>query len=80
MAKTLLITLDFPPVVGGVANYYANLVKYWPDQNIAVLNNNQGKLASNSLPFLKWLPALIVLGTLVMFYFKHYRLKIFGSA
>ncbi|MFA6306419.1 MAG: glycosyltransferase family 4 protein [Patescibacteria group bacterium] len=28
--KTLLFTLEYPPFHGGVANYYGNLVKYWP--------------------------------------------------
>ncbi len=26
----LLFTLEYPPFYGGVANYYGNLVKYWP--------------------------------------------------
>ncbi len=43
--KTLLLTLEFPPFKGGVANYYANLVKYWPwEEKIEVINNNQGAL------------------------------------
>jgi len=34
----LLITLEYPPFKGGVANYYGNLVKYWPEAgNIRVL-------------------------------------------
>ncbi len=28
----LLFTLEYPPFYGGVANYYGNLVKYWPTQ------------------------------------------------
>ena len=28
--NTLLFTLEYPPFYGGVANYYGNLVKYWP--------------------------------------------------
>lgn len=30
--KTLLLTIEYPPFKGGVANYYSNLVKYWPGQ------------------------------------------------
>jgi len=43
--KTLLITLEFPPFKGGVANYYGNLVKYWPlAEKIEVLHNHRGEL------------------------------------
>lgn len=28
--KTVLLTLEYAPFKGGVANYYENLVKYWP--------------------------------------------------
>jgi phosphatidylinositol alpha-1,6-mannosyltransferase len=43
--KTLLLTLEYPPFNGGVANYYANLVKYWPQaEQLEVINNNQGSL------------------------------------
>ncbi len=59
--KTLLFTLEFPPFQGGVANYYGNLVKYWPrEEKIVVLNNNQQELQSN-LGFLSWWRALGVL-------------------
>jgi phosphatidylinositol alpha-1,6-mannosyltransferase len=52
-------TLEYPPFRGGVANYYGNLVKRWPEpDNIFVLDNNNGKLINNKLPFLKWLPAI----------------------
>lgn len=30
--KTILLTLEYPPFKGGVANYYSHLVKYWPDK------------------------------------------------
>lgn len=57
--RVLLFTLEYPPAKGGVANVYENIVKHWnePD-NIFVLNNNDGKLINNKLPFLKWLPAV----------------------
>src|SRR5680860_154069 len=43
--KTLLLTLEYPPFNGGVANYYANLFKYWPKTaSLEVIDNNQGAL------------------------------------
>lgn len=54
--KILLITLEYPPFKGGVANYYENVVKYWPEKNeIFVLNNN--KLIKNWI-YPKWMPAI----------------------
>lgn len=55
--KTLLFTIEYPPFKGGVANYYGNLVKYWPEaDNIFVLNNNENQLIKKfALP--KWAPA-----------------------
>src|SRR3989344_3319094 len=38
-SNVLLFTLEYPPAIGGVANYYGNLVKYWPDGEIKVLTN-----------------------------------------
>jgi len=35
--KTLLVTQDFPPLTGGVANYYYNRVKKMPSEKVAVL-------------------------------------------
>jgi phosphatidylinositol alpha-1,6-mannosyltransferase len=46
--KTLLLTLDFPPTNGGVANYYGNMVSNWPiNESLIVINNNQGELAKS---------------------------------
>lgn len=60
--KTLLFTLEYPPFHGGVANYYGNLVKHWPEQeNIFILDNGRGALINNKLPALKWLPAFFAL-------------------
>ncbi len=74
--KSLLLTIEFPPQIGGISNYYANLVKYW-DNNIVVLCQKQKddrkflyfsnkkvykrKLINNKLPFLKWLPSFYYL-------------------
>ncbi len=60
--KVLLITLEYHPCRGGVANYYGSLVKYWPEpNNIYVLDNHDDKLLSKKMPFLKWLPSLFCL-------------------
>lgn len=56
--RFLLFTLEYPPFYGGVANYYANLVKYWPQtESISVLSNNDGGLLS-SWVWPRWLPAI----------------------
>lgn len=39
MKKTLLITLDFLPNMGGVSNYYYNLAKLFPKDKIVVLSD-----------------------------------------
>lgn len=39
MKKTLLITLDFWPNMGGVSNYYYNLAKLFPKDKIVILSN-----------------------------------------
>lgn len=51
MNKSLLFTIDFPPHVGGVANYYNEICAYLPSDKIVVLapsdlDNNE------NLPFL----------------------------
>ncbi|MFH1426650.1 MAG: glycosyltransferase family 4 protein [Candidatus Kerfeldbacteria bacterium] len=59
MKKTLLITLEYPPMVGGVANYYKNLVNNLPAESIEVLDNADNKLLSTSrLMWPKWLRGL----------------------
>jgi len=59
--KILLFTLEYPPFKGGVAEYYENLVKYWPEpKEIFVLENNNNSLIDNRI-WPKWLPALFKL-------------------
>ncbi len=58
--KYLLFTLEYPPFKGGVSSYYENLVKHF-SESIDTLNNNNDKLISKKLPFLKWLPAILAL-------------------
>lgn len=42
--RTLLFTLEYPPFKGGVANYYENVVKHWPEpDNFFVLANGDNK-------------------------------------
>lgn len=58
--KTLLFTLEYPPFLGGVANYYGNLVEHWPEQGgIIVLNDNENALIGKG--WLKWLPSFFAL-------------------
>lgn len=60
--NTLLFTLEYPPFHGGVANYYGQLVKNWPEpNNIFVLHNDDHALINEKLTFVKWLPALFAL-------------------
>jgi len=42
--KTLLITQDFPPLTGGVANYYSNRVKKMPADEVVVLMNGNANM------------------------------------
>lgn len=59
--KTLLFTLEYPPFKGGVANYYENIVKNWPEAGgIFILNNNENQLL-NKYIFPKWLPSFFAL-------------------
>jgi len=37
MKRTLLATIDFPPMTGGVANYWANLCRELPNDSLVVL-------------------------------------------
>jgi phosphatidyl-myo-inositol dimannoside synthase len=55
--KYLLFTLEYPPFKGGVARYYGNLVKYWPEGDLAVLTANERPLLNKWL-HPRWLPAL----------------------
>jgi phosphatidyl-myo-inositol dimannoside synthase len=59
--KFLLITLEYFPFKGGVANYYTNLSYYWPkDSDLFILNNNKGDLLSSG-GFFKWRKSLFKL-------------------
>ncbi len=56
--KILLFTLEYPPFKGGIANYYGNLIKHWPEPDkIFILHNKGGRLIKNWL-LPKWLPAI----------------------
>ncbi len=59
--KTLLLTLEYPPFKGGVANYYGNLAKYWPiEEKFVVLDNSRQALMKSS-GFLSWVPSISAL-------------------
>ncbi len=63
----LMFSLEYPPYKGGIANYYENIVSYWPENNIYVLANKSKNAASkeniyyqpliSNFIFPKWLPA-----------------------
>lgn len=56
--RFLLITLEYFPFKGGVANYYNNLAYYWPKkEKLFVLNNNNQELLRRRGPF-KWLKSI----------------------
>lgn len=60
MDKTLLITLEYPPMIGGVANYYQNLVQQLPEGQVLVLDNNNGELLTdNKLVWPRWIKGII---------------------
>ena len=45
--KTLLITLDFLPNRGGISNYYYNIFKNFPNDELVVLTNVKGEEEKN---------------------------------
>ncbi|MCK9439179.1 MAG: glycosyltransferase family 4 protein [Patescibacteria group bacterium] len=56
--KFLLLTSEYFPFKGGVANYYTNMVYHWPKSSeIIVLDNSNDKLIRRS-GFLRWFPAI----------------------
>jgi phosphatidylinositol alpha-1,6-mannosyltransferase len=57
MRRTLLITLEYPPMVGGVANYYHQLVQQLPAGKVAVLDNSKNALVRRTS---RWLPRWLV--------------------
>lgn len=55
--KVLLLSLEYPPDIGGVGNYYYNLVNNWPEaEKIMVLDRGSGKLLFK-IKFFPWLKA-----------------------
>lgn len=56
--KILLTTLEYPPQIGGVASYYANLKDHWPESDsFKVLDNSQGELLAKRKIF-PWLKSI----------------------
>lgn len=62
--KTVLLTLEFPPAVGGVENYYGQLSNTWPAELI-VVDNSEHKLLKPRAFGLKWLPTIKTIITLI---------------
>ena len=59
--KFLLLTLEYFPFKGGVANYYTNLVYYWPkNSQLSVLHNNNNELLKKR-GFFRWSKAIFKL-------------------
>lgn len=48
MKRTLLITLEYPPLIGGVSRYYQHLMELLPHDQRWVLDNEQHELLSTS--------------------------------
>ena len=44
MSHSLLITLEYPPQKGGVANYYAGIAQHWPYGKLEVLHVKLGHM------------------------------------
>ena len=88
--KSILLTLEYPPFKGGVANYYGHLVKHWPDrEGIEVINHTKGhwllafwrlhkSLAKNPKAFVL-VGQVLPLGTVAYFryLFKPYNYGVF---
>ncbi len=72
----LLFTLEYPPFKGGVANYYENLVNYWPDEKIYVLANKQiGAVSNNRILFKGIITKFIFPKWILGFYFLFKTVK-----
>lgn len=56
--KFLLLTSEYFPFKGGVANYYTNMIYHWPESSeIIVLDNNNDRLIKKD-GVLRWFPAI----------------------
>ncbi len=53
--KSLLLTMEYPPQIGGVGNYYYNLVKHWPQEGEIRVIDNSGHLLSDPQKRYSWL-------------------------
>lgn len=66
MKKTALITLEYPPMIGGVSQYYSHMVEELPEESIVVLDNAKGKLMSRSrFVYPKWLGSFFSVWNLI---------------
>ncbi len=56
--KILLATLEYPPQVGGVANYYANLKSAWPEPENFIILDNSADLLLAKRRYFPWLKSI----------------------
>ena len=61
MKKFLLCTLEYPPQIGGVANYYYHLKEAWPKRSVLdILDNSDNQLLFKH-SFWPWLKSLVAM-------------------
>lgn len=64
MKKALLATYDYPPNIGGVANYYYNLVQNLPKDKLTVVTNEASQF-NFKLPCFSWLKSFFTLKKII---------------
>jgi len=57
MRKVLLLTLEYPPMLGGIAEYLAGIFGTLPKEKVQVLTGEKLQWKKRGLP-LRWLPSL----------------------
>lgn len=77
MKKALLITLEYPPQIGGVANYYYNLVQNLPPGAMQVLTNQDQALLFKKWFWPRWIKALWSISRIVKK--EHIELLVVGQ-
>jgi phosphatidylinositol alpha-1,6-mannosyltransferase len=55
--NTTLLTLEYPPFLGGTAHYYAHLVQYYPE-GIKVIDNQNQELIDETNTICPWWPTI----------------------
>ncbi|MCF7860326.1 glycosyltransferase family 4 protein [Patescibacteria group bacterium] len=57
--KLLLSTLEYPPQIGGVANYYHDLIEAWPEKDAWTVLDNRDKKLLAVRGFFPWRRAIL---------------------